>query len=149
MRRILFAIVLALALSGPAEAVPGVHPASPPAGSPFSNLFDDEEIRLADSYRVLMGHLEAAGKASLRTSQRRWIRSRNRACGFETRGSCALRLTVARNRDLERTITRQTAWRHWPDARLIELEKKRELHLQGFCATCGWPHLPSAGRIGR
>jgi Lysozyme inhibitor LprI len=119
MAKFVFAIGLLLALSGPASAKPGDPPASEPRFS-TTDLYYAEDTHTGEAYRALMAHLEPAEQASLRASQRRWIQSRNRACGFETKSKCTNRLTRARGLEFESMMVRQTAWRHWPDRRLIQ-----------------------------
>jgi uncharacterized protein YecT (DUF1311 family) len=131
MRKIPFAIVLALAFSGSAEARRTGDLATPP---PYLSRteFDDENARMETAFEMLMFQLGPAETTSLGASQRRWIETRNRACGFQTRNACALRLTVARANALERMVTRQKAWRHWPDSRLMQLVDTLQSGCNGY-----------------
>jgi uncharacterized protein YecT (DUF1311 family) len=131
MRKIPFAIVLALAFSGSAEAK-RTHDLATPVPNLYRTEFDDEDARMKTAYEMLMFQLGPAETTSLGASQRRWIQSKNRACGFGTTRGCALRLTVARANALERMVTRQKAWRHWPDSRLMQLNATLDSGCDGY-----------------
>ncbi len=73
-----------------------------------------QDARLNQAYRMVMPHLSASRRTTLRTGQRAWIRERDRTCqrawsdagGGQAsdleQSSCLLRQTIARTMWLER-----------------------------------------------
>jgi uncharacterized protein len=85
------------------------------AGSAASS-YTQADDRLSWAYESLLGVLSPAGRTALRNSERAWIATRNRACGFEAKNACATQWVNRRAEALEKRLGKI-----WTDPELVRV----------------------------
>lgn len=93
--------------------------------------FDNADSRLNGAYQALLANLDPRDVSTARASQRGWLASRNRRCGFEVKNACAFQATQRRTITIESQLSSTQRYRSITDSQLFRLDRVMDEQCRG------------------